>query len=280
MMQTTGVPTAIFMGSKPGAAVALTMLLRRGWVVRRAVVTRRPYQPWTAGDRIEHVARQHGIPVGPQSELPRDERVDFVISYMYRNLVREDVLALARVAALNFHAAPLPDFGGFGCYNRAVLDRCESFGATCHYMDADFDTGDILRVRRFPIEADRETALSVERKAQEEMLRLFADVCDLAESGAPLPRLPQDPAKRRYLHEADLEALKRIPAGADAETVERYARAFWYPPYRGAVLDVGGIAVEVIPETVKQELAALLHQNDHARLAAVAEHRNARRRAA
>ena len=264
-------PSTIFMGSKPGAAVALNILVKRGWRIPYVVVTRDDYQPWTSGPSLRDIAMSHSLRVVIQKDLPRGEPVDFVISYMYRNLVKADVLALARRAALNFHCAPLPEYGGFGCYNRAILDEAREFGATCHYMDEGFDTGALLRVRRFPIVAEKETALSLERRAQEEMVRLFSEFCALAESGAPLPRQVQDKSQQRYLTERELADLKRIPDGADAETIDRYARAFWFPPYEGAHMVVGGCRVEVMPQQPKAELAALLHQADHARLTEVAQ---------
>lgn len=259
-------PSVILMGSKPGSVVALSMLLGRGWDIRAVVVLEEHYQPWTAGPTLGEFARQNGLPCFVQSELPRTGRADFVLSYMYRKLVKADVLALADRAALNFHAAPLPELGGFGCYNRAVLNNSTEFGTTCHYMDRDFDTGDILRVTRFPIDPRAETALSVERKAQEEMIRLFHDFCILAESGEPLPRTRQDRSKSEYWTEDALQRMKEIPDGADAETIDRYARAFWYPPYEGAQLRVDGHRVAVMPRLVGDQLAAALHGDDFARL--------------
>jgi len=261
-------PSVIFMGSKPGASVALQTLVERRWDIRAVVVAKSTYQPWTAGPTLEEVARHHGLPVHLQKDLPR-EPADWVLSYMFRNLVRPDVLALARRAALNFHAAPLPEFGGFGTYNRAVLERHDRFGATCHYMDEGFDSGDILEVGYCELDPAAETALSVERKAQETMVRLFHRFCALAESGAPLPRAAQDPARRGYRTAEELADMKRIPEGADAETVDRYARAFWYPPYEGAWTEVGGVRVEITPRAAMEDTAAALHAGDHERLLAV-----------
>lgn len=259
-------PSVIFMGSKPGASVALLALIERGWDIRAVAVTKSAYQPWTPGPTLAEIAERHGLPVCLQKDLPRDRTADFVLSYMFRNLVKPDVLALARRAALNFHAAPLPEFGGFGTYNRAVIEGHDRFGATCHYMDTGFDTGDILKVRYCDIDPAAETALSVERRAQETMIRLFHEFCELAEAGARLPRTAQDPARRGYRTAEDLAAMKRIPDGADAETVDRYARAFWYPPYEGAWTEVEGVRVEIVPRAVKDELAAALHAADFDRL--------------
>src|SRR3954452_7010777 len=258
-------PSVTLLGSKPAAVVALSHMIDRGWDVRHVVLPRNFDLSWYGGESIEQRAARHGVPVVTQDDLPREE-VDFVISYQFRNLVKADVLALARRAALNFHAAPLPEFGGFAFYNVAILEGVTTYGCSCHHMDEDFDTGPLLEVRHFPIDAQRETAYSLEARAQEEMLRLFADVCRLAESGRELPSEPQDPRRKRYFNREQMEALKEIPEDADAETIDRYARAFWYPPYECAYLSVNGTKVEVVPRVARDGLGATLHARDLERL--------------
>lgn len=259
-------PSIILLGSKPAAVVALSTLLQRGWDVKYVVVARNFDLSWYGGQSLEELALASGIPVGTQSQMPRDLTADFVVSYQFRNLVKPDVLALAQRAALNFHAGPLPEFGGFAYYSVAILEDVAMYGCSCHHMDQHFDTGPLLKVRKFPVNIRQETAVSLEAIAQEEMLRLFIDVCFLAETEEQLPMTPQDETRSRYLKREELEALKAIPADADAETIDRYARAFWYPPYECAYINVNGTKVDVIPDVAKQNLAHLLHADDLDRL--------------
>jgi methionyl-tRNA formyltransferase len=116
------------------------------------------------------------------------------------------------------------------------------------------------------LDASQETAYSLEAKAQEEMIRLFVDVCMLAETGDPLPVIEQDRNVARYLNRQQMEALKEIPEDADEKTIDRFARAFWYPPYECAYLRVGGKKVEVIPNIAREHLGAPLHAEDLNRL--------------
>jgi len=262
-------PSAILLGSKPAAVVALGLLVERGWDVRSVVVARNFDLSWYGGRSVEDAAVDAGIPVVDQDDLAGTAPVDFVISYQFRNLVRPPVLGLARRAALNFHAAPLPEYGGFAYYNVAILEGGSSYGVSCHHMDEQFDTGPILEVRRFPIDLSRETAHSLEARAQEEMLRLFADVCVLAESERELPSTEQDESRRRYLKREEMEALKEIPPDADAETADRYARAFWYPPYEGAYVVAGGTRLSVVPRAALDQVGRALHAHDLDRLSRV-----------
>lgn len=256
-------PSVLLLGSKPGAVVALSIMLERGWDVRATVVSPKFSYPWIPGPTLEEFALGHGLRIcSAQDQLQPDDQADFVVSYMFRYRVKPKTLRLARRAALNFHAGPLPEFGGWAFYNLAILENAPEYGCTCHYMDEGFDTGPVVKVRRFPIDASRETAYSLERKAQEEMVRLFHEFCEMAESGMALPRSEQDRSQMRYLSREEFEALKEIPPDADAETIQRYARAFWYPPYECAYVRAEGIKAEVIPDLVKEQLAALMHADD------------------
>jgi methionyl-tRNA formyltransferase len=256
-------PSVIFLGSKPGSVVALSLMLRRGWDVRAVVVSPKFNYAWLSGPTLESFAREQGLKVlTSQDQLPPDEHVDFVISYMFRYRVKAGTLKLARRAALNFHAGPLPEFGGWAFYNLAILENALEYGCTCHYMDDGFDTGPLFKVRRFAIDAMQETAYSLERKAQEEMIRLFCDFCRIAERGDALPSEEQDKSRMRYLTREEFAALKEIPADADAETIDRHARAFWYPPYECAYFKLGDVKIEVVPALVKEQLATLLHADD------------------
>jgi methionyl-tRNA formyltransferase len=255
-------PSAILMGSKPGSVLALSIMIERGWQVKYVVVSRKISHPWVAGPTLEEYATSQGIKVVTQSQLPRSEKADFIISYMFRYMVKPDVIAMADRAALNFHAGPLPEFGGWAFYSIAVLENSPEYGCTCHYLDDGFDTGPLFKVNRFPIDASKETAVSLEKKAQENMIGLFVDFCDMAESGDELPCIKQDRSKMRYMQQKDFMKLKEIPLDADTETIERYARAFWYPPYECAYVKLNNQKVDVIPKIAKEQIATLLHRND------------------
>lgn len=255
-------PSVVLMGSKPGSVVALKIMLQQKWDIKYVVVPQQPQVDWIEGPTLEEYARAQGCQVTTQAALPRDIHPDFVISYMFRHRVKPDVLALATRAALNFHAGPLPEFGGWAFYNIAILENSPYYGCTCHYMDESFDTGPLLKVNTFPINPNEETAVSLERKAQQEMIRLFQEFCKLVESGKPLPKQEQDRKRMRYMSQDEFKRLKQIPDDADDETIDRYARAFWYPPYESAYLIVRGQKIEVTPEIAKYQVARLLHQND------------------
>ena len=75
---------------------------------------------------------------------------DFIISYLSRWIISEQLLNTAKIAAINFHPAS-PEYPGFGCNNFALFEEAKEFGVTCHYMAPKIDTGKIIAVKRFPI---------------------------------------------------------------------------------------------------------------------------------
>ena len=202
--------------------------------------------------RLDLAARRHGLPLVSDADLYADPPagVDVVISFLFWKLIREPLISLGRVGCLNFHPAPLPDFRGVGGYNVAILEGLASWGVSCHFVDERFDTGDVVEVERFPIDPRAETAFSLDLKSQEHLLGLFERVLARALDGEQLARTPQ--SEGRYVSRAEFEDLRVIRPGDD---LDRKLRAFWYPPWPGAVVEVDGRRLTLVDEPLLQDVA-------------------------
>jgi methionyl-tRNA formyltransferase len=236
---------------KRSAARALDWLVGEGAEVV-AVVAGEPDDFTHDEQRVDVVAERHGLALVSYEELSAapPEDVDLVISFLFWKRIREPVLSLGRSGCLNFHPAPLPDIRGLGGYNIAVLDAMSEWGVSCHFVDAELDTGDLVEVERFPIDPDTATALSVDIDSQEHMFGLFGRVMRRVLAGEELPRTPQGPG--RYVGREEFESLRRVRPGDD---VERKLRAFWYPPYPGAVIEVDGNDLTLVGDRLLTEVA-------------------------
>lgn len=236
---------------KRSAADALDWLVTEGADVA-AVVASEPDSLTREEQRVDLVAERHGLPVMSVDELyarpPED--VDLVISFLFWEKIREPLLSLGRIGCLNFHPAPLPDLRGVGGYNVAILEGMREWGVSCHFVDAELDTGDLVEVDRFEIDPDRETALSLDLISQRQLAGQFQRVIGRVLAGEELPRTPQGPG--RYVSREDFEELRRVRPGDD---LERKLRAFWYPPYPGAVVEVNGRELTLVDERLLAELA-------------------------
>jgi methionyl-tRNA formyltransferase len=252
---------AVFMGKcKRSAATALGWLLEQGCQVA-AVVCAPPDDFTRPEQRLDLVARDHRVPlVGDEdlyaaladpagSELDL-EGVDVVISFLFWKRIREPLISLGRIGCLNFHPAPLPDMRGLGGYNVAILEGRRDWGVSCHFVEESFDTGDLVAVERFPIDPESATAFSLDLESQDRLLALFQRVMQGAIAGEEPPRAPQ--GEGRYVSREELERLRRVRPGDD---LDRKLRAFWYPPWPGAVIEVDGRDLTLVDERLLAEAA-------------------------
>ena len=249
---------------KRSAVGALEHLVERGSHVAAVVA---PEQPGLAApeQRLDLAASRHGIPLATDGDLyaaiedPGGTRidlegVDLVLSFLFWKRIRAPLIELGSIGCLNFHPSPLPDIRGLGGYNVAVLEDLAEWGVSAHFVDEDFDTGDIIRVDRFEIDRLEETALSLDITSQQRLLTLFRDVVDLAAEGGALPRTPQGDG--RYVTREEFEQLRRVRPGDPPELTERRLRAFWYPPHDGATIEIGGRTLTLVDRRLLEQAAA------------------------
>lgn len=77
-----------------------------------------------------------------------------MFSFYYRDILREPLLALAEVAAVNLHGSLLPRYRGRAPVNWQILHGEREGGVTLHHMVQKPDAGDIVDQEAFPIEPD------------------------------------------------------------------------------------------------------------------------------
>lgn len=75
---------------------------------------------------------------------------DLGISFLYTHKIPPSELERTH-RWINFHPGPLPEFRGRNLAYHAIASKSDHFGATIHYMDKEFDTGNIIEVVRFSI---------------------------------------------------------------------------------------------------------------------------------
>jgi methionyl-tRNA formyltransferase len=245
----------VFMGkSKRSAAQALEWLVDRGVEVV-AVVAPEPDESISPAQRLDLAAERRGLPLVSDEDLYADppDGVDVVISFLFWKLIREPLISLGRVGCLNFHPAPLPDFRGLGGYNVAILEGRDDWGVSCHFVDEEFDTGDVVEVERFPIDPQDETAFSLDLHSQHRLLGLLQRTIERVLAAEELPRTPlASLGEGRYITREEFERLRVVRPGDD---LDRKLRAFWYPPHPGAVLDVEGRQLTLVDEQLLEDVA-------------------------
>lgn len=241
------------MGRKPVAAKCLEYVLEKSHVAVVGVLTDSHLQISPTAE----VARRNNIPV-----LEFDEaleactkgvlKFDLGISMLYWRRLRGALLEVPERGIINFHPAPLPDYKGVGGYNLAILEARQDWACSAHYVEEAIDTGPIISVNRFAIDRDRETAKSLEAKSQSVLYELYVDVVERAlRHNGRLPAAAN--IGGTYLDRRGLEAMKRVDPEKD--DIPRKVRAFWFPPYDGAYIQIGGENFTLINRAILEDLA-------------------------
>lgn len=114
------------------------------------------------------------------ADSPVFDGVDWVVSYGYRYIIKDEVLRRFPRRFINLHIAYLP-------WNRGADPNLWSFledtpkGVTIHYMDAGVDTGDIIareQVSMLPDDTLRSSYERLSRAIEDLFRRVWADVRD------------------------------------------------------------------------------------------------------
>jgi methionyl-tRNA formyltransferase len=184
------------------------------------------------GSRLQAFTGKVGDPL-PQAV--GDGSPQFLLSFLSPWIVPARVIERAGTA-LNFHPGST-DYPGIGCYNFALYENVEEFGAVCHHMLAKVDTGIVVQERRFPV-LPSDSVESLKYRTMVTMLAMFHDVCSLISADLELPGSDRQWTRRPFTHR-EMEELKRIEPDMTEGEIKRRLRATIYPGYPGPYVAVG-----------------------------------------
>lgn len=159
---------------------------------------------------------------------------DYLLSFCYPHRVSEENLSHAQKYNINFHPAPLPSYKGFAVYNFGILNDEKQWGTTAHIMENDFDSGSIIRSNLFPIR--NETAFSLREKSRHHLLSLLQEVTDDISNQKEFDLI--DNVGGKYYSKKMMNEARVLSLEEPDYVIERKVRAFWCPPYDGAILRI------------------------------------------
>lgn len=227
----------------PSSVQALEYILSTTAIVERAVIRERDY-------RLKEICERHQIQVCNEEQLLEDSEKgciapDYLISFYWKRIT-QNVLNIAKIGSINFHPGPLPEARGSG-YHAAILNQWGYWGVTAHYMDATFDTGEIIECRHFPIEDDIVNKDLVLQTHQ----ALFSLFCDIFDRMLRMEHFQtQKQGEGVYYSLKELEKSKFIIPEDTSEIIDRKIRAFWNPPYSGAQVNIAGKNYTIINKNI------------------------------
>lgn len=212
-----------------------------------------PYETiWN--DSVGELADAHGVPclvrkrVDDEESYERIREVapDILVSSDWRTWVAPRVYLLAKYGAINIHDALLPKYGGFAPLNWALINGESEIGVTVHFMNEEFDLGDITLQSKIPVQLN-DTATDLFQKTLALFPGMTLEALDLIESGRT-DWQPQDPTKATFFHKRSTED-SRIDWQWPAEDIVNLVRA-QVDPYPNAFAYYGGRRIRVLEASV------------------------------
>lgn len=129
-------------------------------------------------------------------ERIREMKPDVIFSFYYRDMLSEELLAIAPKGAFNLHGSLLPKYRGRAPINWALLKGESETGVTLHKMVAKADAGDIIAQEKVVI-TDTDTSLTLHTKVREAAEVLLNKTLPLIEAGS-YKSVAQDESQATY----------------------------------------------------------------------------------
>jgi len=197
----------VFMGTPEIARVCLEKLQTSGLPV--SAVYTKPDAPQNRGMKLTEspvklYARAQGIAVYQPATFRDDAAVealkalapDLIVVVAYGKILPQRVLDIPKFGCINMHASILPQLRGAAPVQRAILDHLDETGVTAMMLSAGMDEGDILEIRKTPIDP-METSGELMERLSHIAAELACDTVRAIENGTAV-RTPQDAAKATY----------------------------------------------------------------------------------
>lgn len=188
----------------------------------------------TSAPRISQWAHQKDIPViahkAGYGDALKNQDFDYLFSITHLSIIKDEVLALPKKGAINFHDGPLPAYAGLNTPAWALLNGEDQYGISWHVITPGVDEGDILKQAMFDIASD-ETSLSINTKCFAAALESFPVLIDELVSGTTSP-IRQDLSERSYFGKFDRpEADGLLQWQKPAAELEALVRALDFGDY-------------------------------------------------
>lgn len=197
----------VFMGTPQIAQVCLQRIYEAGHEI--VGVYTKPDTPKNRGmkmamSQVKEYAISVGLPVY-QPVTFRDEEVvstlralqpEMIVVVAYGKILPQSVLDIPALGCVNMHASILPELRGAGPVQWSILNHMHETGITAMYMSAGMDEGDIIEIRKTPIDFNETSEELMER-----LSHIAAELaCDTIQNigNGTASRTPQDSSKASY----------------------------------------------------------------------------------
>jgi len=174
-----------------------------------------------------------------QLDLIRSVEPDMVVSVGFDHLVPEAILKIPPQGCVNVHPSYLPYNRGKSPNVWSIIDGTPA-GVTIHFMDENFDTGDIIARKQVNTDFS-DSGKDLHERLAGEQYRLFTETWPKLEAGK-VDTIQQEIEEGTYHSVDEFKQLCEIDSEETVETKEFLdrLRALTFPPFDNALINVGG----------------------------------------
>lgn len=240
----------VFMGTPAFAATCLNRIAGECEIVG---VYTKPDTPKNRGmkmaeSEVKQAAKLLGLPVyQPVSfkddavvQTLRDLQPELIVVVAYGKILPQRVLDIPPLGCINIHGSILPQLRGAAPVQWAVLNGLEETGVTAMYLSAGMDEGDMIDVRKTPIDP-AETAGQLMDRLAVIGAELLCDTMKSIEAGTAT-RTPQDSRQASY---APMLTKELSPIDWTKSAREIICQIHGLDPWPSATSELGGTSFKI-----------------------------------
>ena len=152
------------------------------------------------------------------------EGYDFIISFGYRHIIRQEIIDLFPDKIINMHISLLP-------YNKGADPNLWSYlenspkGVTIHKIDKGLDTGDIILQKKVQDDIENDTLKTSYDRLIQEIVKLFVDNAEDILNNKITAHKQQDTGSIHYLKDKEKYIYLLESAGYDTPVKELAGKA-------------------------------------------------------
>lgn len=130
-------------------------------------------------------------------QLMTDMQPDMVVVYCFNWKLPEQLLTMPRYGFINMHAGPLPEMRGADPIFETIRQRRSIAGMTLHRMSQSFDTGNIIKEERIPMNPEWTYGM-LSRQLGMIGAKLLGEVIQTVQQGGTIEEYAQDETNAGY----------------------------------------------------------------------------------
>lgn len=173
----------------------------------------------------------------------RQTNADIAVVCSYNKKFPPELLKSVKGGIVNVHPSLLPDYRGANPYSNVIINDEKETGITLHFMDENFDTGNMIAQKKVHIEKN-ETMGTLFNRMNYLCAEFLSDFLKQYEENSQIETIPQPQGDFKKAPAIDAKNMRNfINWGQDAAYLERFVRAL--NPFVSAMTNFRGIFMKV-----------------------------------